>query len=297
MGRFSKIIKSLGFTFSFKRLKKAILLVILFSLIGIGVHFLYEFGTSERGLKITYEKEVSHKMDLEENTIIKIYKKDINDDKELDYVFIMGKEKRSSDDALNSTLEQYKEVSFVVVDGKTDEVIRYDTQKDYKSDVTLKISEDEENRYYLISDYSGNVELLKLKENNVVSIINNTTSDELLGYTIYTSRDENNSNILKVTLDNYGKKYLKEYKEEKELDFTDSSVDLEKYRETYLRDKISKFEFKDINNDGILEFVTTQYILYSLDEDATSNKTVGKIEIYYDITSDKLVFNKVEINI
>ena len=92
-------------------------------------------------------------------------------------------------------------------------------------------------------------------------------------------------------------KILTEYKEEKELDLTNLSIDLTKYRETYLRDKISKFEFKDINNDGIFEFVTTQYVLYSLDEIATSNKTIGKIEIYYNINGDKLVFNKVEINI
>ena len=54
---------------------------------------------------------------------------------------------------------------------------------------------------------------------------------------------------------------------------------------------------ESVNNDGIFEFVTTQYVLYSLDEIATSNKTIGKIEIYYNINGDKLVFNKVEINI
>lgn len=298
MGKFSKIIKKCGFTFSFKRLKKAIILIILFSLIGVGVHFLYEFSSSESGLKMIYEKELSSKFDLEGSSVIRIYKKDINNDKELDYIFIMGTEQRSSEDTLNSTLELYKNVSFVIVDGKTSEAIRYDTNKDYKADVVLKVVEDENNRYFLISDYSGNVELLKINDNNeIISIIKNTTSNDLLGYTIYTSRDEENTNILKVTIDNYGKDYLNEYKDEKQLDFSEVSIDLSKYRETYLRDKISKFEFKDTNNDGILEFVTTQYILYSLDENAVSNKTVGKIEVYYDIKEDKLVFNNVEINI
>ena len=74
-------------------------------------------------------------------------------------------------------------------------------------------------------------------------------------------------------------------------------MDLSKYRETYLRDRISKFDFRDTNNDGILEFVTTQYVLYSLDESLTENKTVGKVEIFYDIKEYKLVFNRVEINI
>lgn len=297
MGKFSKVIKKMGFTFSFKRLKRAIVLVILFSLIGFGIHLLYKFESSESGLKITYEKEVSSKIDLEDNSIIKIYKKDVNDDKKVDYVFIMGKEKRSNDDILNSTLELYKKVSFVIIDGKTDEVIKYDTQKDYKPEVTLKITEDEKNRYFLISDYNGNVELLKIKDNKVVDITKNTASEGLLGYTIYTAKDKENENILKVSLDNYGKSYLKEYKEEKKLDFTEAVVELDKYRETYLRDKISKCEFKDMNNDGILEFVTTQYILYSLDDSVTKNKTVGKVEIYYELKDDKLVYNKVEINI
>lgn len=297
MSKLSKTMKKLGFTFSFKRLKKAILLVILFSIIGIGVYALYEFKASETGLKMIYEKEVSSKIEIGENTIIRIYKKDINDDKALDFVLIMGKEKRSSDDALNSTIERYDDVSFAIIDGKTNVVKKYNTQKSFEPEVTLKIVEDEKNRYFLISDYNGNINLLRLNEGKLVELIKNTTKKDFLGYTIYTKKDEENKNILEVSLDNYDKSYLKEYKDIKKLDFTESSVDLSKYRETYLRDKISKFEFKDTNNDGILEFVTTQYILYSLDENATSNKTIGKIEVYFNIKDNKLNFDKVEINI
>lgn len=297
MSKLSKTMKKLGFTFSFKRLKKAILLVILFSIIGIGVYALYEFKASETGLKMIYEKEVSSKIEIGENTIIRIYKKDINDDKALDFVFIMGKEKRSSDDALNSTIERYDNVSLVIIDGKTDDVKKYNTEKSFEPEVTLKIIEDEKNRYFLISDYNGNINLFRLNKENLVEIIKNTTKQDFLGYTIYTKKDEENKNILEVSLDNYDKNYLKEYKDIKRLDFTQASVDLSKYRETYLRDKISKFEFKDTNNDGILEFVTTQYILYSLDENATTNKTIGKIEVYFNIKDNKLNFDRVEINI
>lgn len=297
MSKLSKTMKKLGFTFSFKRLKKAILLVILFSIIGIGVYALYEFKASETGLKMIYEKEVSSKIEIGENTIIRIYKKDINDDKALDFVFIMGKEKRSSDDALNSTIERYDNVSLVIIDGKTDDVKKYNTEKSFEPEVTLKIVEDEKNRYFLISDYNGNINLFRLNKENLVEIIKNTTKQDFLGYTIYTKKDEENKNILEVSLDNYDKNYLKEYKDIKRLDFTQASVDLSKYRETYLRDKISKFEFKDTNNDGILEFVTTQYILYSLDENATTNKTIGKIEVYFNIKDNKLNFDRVEINI
>lgn len=294
---FSKIIKEIGFTYSFKRLKKAILLVVLFTLIGLGVYFLYRFESSESGLKIAYEKEISSIVDLADNTIIKIYKQDLNDDQVLDYVFIMGKEKRSSENALNSTLEVYNDVSLVVIDGASSEEKIYETKKDYKPATNLEIIDSKNEKYFLIYDETGSVDLLKLEGNSLVNIIKNTTSDNLLGYTIYTSKNEENESILEVTLDNYGKDYLKKYEETKILDFSDLSVDLSKYRETYLRDKISKFEFKNIDEDEELEFVTTQYILYGLDDSVTENKTIGKIDIYFNINDDKLVFDKVEINI
>lgn len=296
MKRFSKIIKKCGFIFSFKRLKKALLLVILFSLIGFGVNLVYKFNSSESGLKLIYEKEVASKYDLGENSVIRIYKKDLDNDEVPDYVFILGKEKRTSGNILNSTVELYQDVSFVIVNGSTNEVTKYDTEKEYKADVNLKIVEDEQNRYYLISDYNGDVDLLETKDGSVVNITKNTTDQGLLGYTIYTSKDEENSKI-KISLDNYNKNYLNEDKDEKQLDLSELSLDLPKYRETYLRDRISKFDFRDTNNDGILEFVTTQYVLYSLDESLTENKTVGKVEIFYDIKEYKLVFNRVEINI
>lgn len=297
MVSFSKIIKEIGFTYSFKRLKKAILLVVLFTLIGLGVYFLYRFESSESGLKIAYEKEISSIVDLADNTIIKIYKQDLNDDQVLDYVFIMGKEKRSSENALNSTLEVYNDVSLVVIDGASSEEKIYETKKDYKPATNLEIIDSKNEKYFLIYDETGSVDLLKLEGNSLVNIIKNTTSDNLLGYTIYTSKNEENESILEVTLDNYGKDYLKKYEETKILDFSDLSVDLSKYRETYLRDKISKFEFKNIDEDEELEFVTTQYILYGLDDSVTENKTIGKIETYFNIKNDKLVFDKVEINI
>lgn len=296
MKRFSKIIKKCGFIFSFKRLKKALLLVILFSLIGFGVNLVYKFNSSESGLKLIYEKELASKYDLGENSVIRIYKKDLDNDEVPDYVFILGKEKRTSGNILNSTVELYQDVSFVIVNGSTNEVTKYDTEKEYKADVNLKIVEDGQNRYYLISDYNGDVDLLETKDGSVVNITKNTTDQGLLGYTIYTSKDEENSKI-KISLDNYNKNYLNEDKDEKQLDLSELSLDLSKYRETYLRDRISKFDFRDTNNDGILEFVTTQYVLYSLDESLTENKTVGKVEIFYDIKEYKLVFNRVEINI
>ena len=109
-------------------------------------------------------------------------------------------------------------------------------------------------------------------QDGIIDITKNTTKGDFLGYTIYTSRDENNEKILKITLDNYDKSYLKEYAKEAQLDFKDSNVD----------------------NDGKLELVTTQNILYSLED---STQTIGKVEITFSIEDKKLTFKSVEVKI
>lgn len=290
----SEFIKSLGFTFSFRRLKRAILLVILFSIIGVGVYLFYEFEASESGLRFIYTHEVAKAMDLEDNTIIKIYKKDINNDRNQDFVFIMGKEQRSGDNALNSIVELYKDVEFVVIDGEKGEITKYKTQKEFKSDVALQIYEDEEEMYFLISDLSGNVELYNLYYGDVIDIIGNTTDKEFLGYTIYTNKDDKNSK-LEVSLDNFGKEYLKEYTKTKKFDLSELGINLLDYRETYLRDRFSKVELNDVDNDGALEFVAYQYLLYDLDDTKQENKTIGEVKTVFEIKDNKLKFSKVEI--
>ena len=294
----SDFIKNLGFTFSTRRLKRAIMLVVLFSLIGTGVYLFFKYESSDEGLKRMYISEVSQKYDLKDNKIIDIEKKDINDDKADDYIFIIGKEERSDNNSLNSIVELYKGVSLVIIDEKNNDVKQYDTQKDFKADVDLKICEDESQRYFLISDLSGNIALNVLNETgSLVDIIKNTTQNEFLGYTIYTSRNDENKDILKINIDNYSKDYLNEYNDTVELNLAENNIDISLFRETYLRDKFSNFELKDINNDGILEFIGYQYILYSLDETVTANKTVGVIETIFNIEENKLKFNSVNIHI
>lgn len=306
MKKISEFIKSLGFTFSFKRARKAFVLVFLFILIGLGVYLFYEFENSESGLKIIYAKEVAQKMDLQGKDIIKIQKKDINEDKKLDYVFIVGEELRSGENELNSVIEMYNNVDFVIIDGQTDLITTYETGKNFKSDVSLQICEDEQDRYFIISDLSGNISLCKLAEtemqdvessSSIVDIVKNTTSNEFLGYTIYTEKDTENSNIVNVTIDNFSKDYISESKDVKVLDFTEMGIDISKYRETYLRDKFSEFELKDTNNDGILELIAYQHILYSLDDEVNANKTLGIVETVFSIEEDKLKFSKVEVKI
>ena len=228
------------------------MLVVLFSLIGTGVYLFFKYESSDEGLKRMYINEVSQKYDLKDNKIIDIEKKDINDDKVDDYIFIIGKEERSDNNSLNSIVELYKGVSLVIIDEKNNDVKQYDTQKDFKADVDLKICEDESQRYFLISDLSGNIALNVLNETgSLVDIIKNTTQNEFLGYTIYTSRDDENKDILKINIDNYSKDYLNEYNDTVELNLAENNIDISQFRETYLRDKFSNFELKDINNDGI----------------------------------------------
>lgn len=294
----SDFIKNLGFTFSVRRLKRAIMLVVLFSLIGIGVYLFFKYEASDAGLKRMYMNEVSQKYDLKDNKIIDIEKKDVNNDKTDDYIFIIGKEERSDSNSLNSIVELYKSVSLVIIDGKNNDVKQHDTGKDFKVDIDLKICEDENQRYFLISDGSGNISLNVLDESdNLVDIIKNTTQNEFLGYTIYTNKNSENKEILNVNIDNYSKDYLNEYTDTVELNLVENNIDISDFRETYLRDKFSNFELKDVNNDGILEFIGYQYILYSLDENVTVNETVGVIETIFNIEDNKLNFNSVNIHI
>ena len=294
----SDFIKNLGFTFSIRRLKKAIILILLFSFIGIGVYLFFKYESSDEGLKRMYINEVSKKYDLKDNKIIDIEKKDVNNDKIDDYVFIIGKEVRSDSNSLNSIVELYENVSLVIIDNKSNEVKQYDTQKNFKADVDLNICEDERQMYFLVSDLSGNVLLSIMDESsNLIDIVKNTTENEFLGYTIYTSQNNENEGVLNVNIDNFSKNYLNEYTDTVQLNLMENEIDISNFRETYLRDKFSNFILKDINNDGILEFIGYQYILYSLDETVTVNKTAGVVETVFNIEDNKLKFNSVNIHI
>lgn len=294
----SDFIKNLGFTFSIRRLKKAIILVLLFSFIGIGVYLFFKYESSDEGLKRMYINEVSKKYYLKDNKIIDIEKKDVNNDKIDDYVFIIGKEVRSDSNSLNSIVELYENVSLVIIDNKSNEVKQYDTQKNFKADVDLNICEDERQMYFLVSDLSGNVLLSIMDESsNLIDIVKNTTENEFLGYTIYTSQNNENEGVLNVNIDNFSKNYLNEYTDTVQLNLMENEIDISNFRETYLRDKFSNFILKDINNDGILEFIGYQYILYSLDETVTVNKTAGVVETVFNIEDNKLKFNSVNIHI
>lgn len=302
MNKISEYIKSIGFTFSFRRLKKAILLVLLFIIIGVIVFLVYKYKNSENWKEKVYAREISSKYDVQDKTIIQIIKKDVTGDSKVDYILITGNEVLSTDSAMNKSVEQYENVELVLVDGKIDSPIVYETNKKFSSDVNLKVYDDENTIFFLVSDTKGNVSLCKVKtqdepqdinSRSMEDIVANTTSD-FLGYTIYIEKQEESK--IKVKLDNYNKSYLEDYNEEAILDFSEKGIDISRYRETYLRDCFSSFELKDTNNDGILEFVGYQNLLYCLDD--TDDKTLGIVKTIFTIESDnKLKFSHVEVSI
>ena len=289
MNIISKLQEKLKFTFSFKRLFKAIALIIIFTLIGASVFLFYEFETSENGLKKLYIKEIEGILELNDKEIIKINKADIDMDRKEDYLLIVGNEKRSNASTLNSVVEIYEKVDFYIINGNTKEVYKHETNQDFGSDVQMKTYFDEQEKYVLVSDSKNKVALFKLFNGKIINYIGNTTNKEFLGYTIYTKQVEDN--ILEVNIDNYGKDYLKEYREVKKIDFNELGLSLKNYRETYLRDGFSKFELKDTDRDGILEFIGYQYVLYTLNNTRiieNSEKTVGEIMTIFKIVDDKL---------
>lgn len=302
MNKISEYIKGIGFTFSFRRLRKAILLVILFIVIGVVALIMHKYRNSEEWQKKVYTREIASKYDVGDKTVIKIIKKDVTSDGKSDYLLITGDEVLSTDGANVKTVEQYDNVTLVLVDGRIDSPIVYETNKKFSQDVELKVYDDEENTYFLVSDTKGIVSLCKVKTEDKPQDINARTMDEIisntaedfLGYTIYIDKQDDGK--IKVTLDNYNKSYLDEYKEEAILDFAERGIDISRYRETYLRDCFSSFELKDTNNDGILEFVGYQHLLYCLDD--TENKTLGIVKTIFTIENDnKLKFSHVEISI
>lgn len=304
MKKLGNFIKGLGFTFSFKRLRKAIILVILFALIGFGVYGFYELESTEGALKKVYVQDIALKYDLGGRKVISVYKKDINSDKKGEYIFIAGTPVIGNDKQKSSNVEKYSDMVFVVIDGLTNQVKAYDLKTTYKADVTLKICDDEKGTYFLISDTNGAISLFKLKddlvldlnEDIVTEMISKTVSNEFLGYTIYSKRSEDNENIVEVTLDNYGKNYLGEYKKVTKLDYDELGLDVSKYRETYLRDKYSSYALEDTNSDGVFELAAYQYVLYNLEENSGTSKTLGVVKTIYTLGNTKVKFSSVEVS-
>ena len=152
--------------------------------------------------------------------------------------------------------------------------------------------------YVFVRDISsGNVILLRLKENKLYNIIENSFGDTFKGYTIDMEFDKKDPYILNISLDSYGKEYLKESDKIYKLDFKDKNIDLNNYRSTYNLDKFQKVELKDIDSDGIFELVASQYILYLYKDVEGNYDNLGRISTTFKYIDDKFEFDNVKVEI
>lgn len=280
--------KLFSFKFSAKRVIYAIVLIVAFCIIGVLVDKLHKYlDTPEMKFK-KYEEMLASKIDLNDKVFIDIQDYDLNKDGILDYIAISGK----------PSTELYSNLDVIFVDGKTDEILKYNTRKEFATNVDLDIYEDKDTEYIFVRDSSsGNVILLRLKENKFENIIKNSFGDTFKGYTIHMEFDKKDLNKLNVSLDSYGKEYLLDDNKTYTLDFKDKNIDLNNYRGTYNLDKFQKIELKDIDNDGIFELVTTQYMLYLYKDEEGIQDNLGNVTIIFKYEDGKYVFDKVDVSI
>lgn len=280
--------KLFSFKFSAKRVIYAIVLIVVFCIIGLLVDRLHKYlDTPEMKFK-KYEEMLASKIDLNDKIFIDIQDYDLNKDGILDYIAISGK----------PSTELYSNLNVIFVDGKTDEILKYNTRKEFATNVELDIYEDKDTEYIFVRDSSsGNVILLRLKEDKFENIIKNSFGDTFKGYTIDMEFDRKDLNKLNVSLDSYGKEYLPDNDKIYTLDFKDKNIDLNNYRGTYNLDKFQKIELKDIDNDGIFELVTTQYMLYLYKDEDGIQDNLGNVTIIFKYEDGKYVFDKVDVSI
>lgn len=288
-----------SFKFTKKRLILAIILVITFCIIGIIVDRVYKYYETPEEKSKKYEKEIEGKIDIGNKEIIQVQKYDFNRDGIKDYVAIVGiPQNGGMNYNINNGIESYSSLDVVFINNKTKEILTYNSNKDFAGNVTFDVYEDKDMEYIFVTDNSsGNILMLMLKENELIDIISESFGDMFNGYTIEMSFDDNDKNKLNLVLDCYGKSYLSDESKMYTLDFTDKNIDLEKYRQTYNLDKFTKFELKDIDNDGRLEILAYQYSMYLFKEAENMPSNIGKITTIFKYKDGKYVFNKVNVEI
>lgn len=281
-----------------------ILVVVIISLIGLTVHFVKKYYNSEAGKTKIYSRELGDVIKLDGNKeIISISKTDINRDGIQDYIVVLGEPKYEEVDttkvqifkSLSSNLEMYNNISIEYVNGKDKTSHRYDTKDTFAKDISLTTFDNGEYIYIQVSDTSGNIALLYLKDEKLEDIIANTFgANEFVGYTIEGKFDETDGVKVVLTLDNYGKDYLAKKDETYTIIYTDTQVNSNNYRLTYMANKFSKFEIYQTEDKFRTYLLCTQYILYSNSDDLEKNEglIISKFEIQ---EGGKIEFASVEV--
>lgn len=287
-----------------KKILLSILVILVLGIIGTIIYFKEVYENSIKGLTKKYYAEIQENLQLDEKRKIIVMKKnDFNLDSVEDYIGITGIENYQDNTKdilkdLKSSLELYKDVEVVYVDGKTKEVKTYASEMSFYPEVELDIKQDEKGKYIFVSDdNSGNLLLLTLKDNEIKNIVKNSIQSDFNGYTINVSFDKENTSKITVKLDNYARSYLTTINEEKVLEFENKEINSENYRPTYLANKFCGFRLEDVDQDNILDLVGVQNILYLNDNKKSLEKTAGVVETVFKINEEKLAYNKTEVKV
>lgn len=284
-----------------KKIKYAILLILILLLIAAITYGIELFRKSELARKIEYVNDVKDDIKLNDGeSIINVIKEDINRTSDSSYVVLVATEEYSTKklSKLSGNLEQYKNVSVIYLNKQDNIIKRYDAHKSFNPNMSFEIIKNDTNeneKYVVVKDQdAGNILILKYNGEEFVDVIKSSFNiDDLLGYTVNATFSEENKNVLKVKLDNYNRSYLTANTEEISLDFSEQNVNKDTYRTSYLANKINKFEF--FTENGIIKLKCIQNILYKTNNDENLANNVGFVNTIFTLKDSKLAYEKVEV--
>lgn len=287
-----------------KKIRQSIFVFLFIALTGVIVYSVKRYAQSETGLNNRYQKELKGIIAVSDaRKIITIKKLDVNEDQVEDYLVLIGEPKYEETDlakvpifqSMYSKIEMYHNISIQYVDGVTKQVNTYDTKKTYSPEVDFVCFSHQNHVYMQVSDLSGNLALLYLEEDTLKNVITNSIGEQdLVGYTIEGNLNEEEGVKLEVRLDNYGKDYLAPREEVYTLDYTDTQVNQEHYRLTYMANKFSKYELMETEDQSKLYLLCMQYILYANQEDLKKNE--GYVITKFEVNEDnKLAYDSVTV--
>lgn len=283
-----------------KKFLYAFLLILFLVFIGGMVFLLEKYQETEVAFVSQCKKEIKTVLtDEEKNNIVKVIKSDINADGVEDYILLEGNkiQVHTENNNNDATLDLYNTVSVIFVSGSTHEKIKYETSTSFQKQLTMKLYTCKQGTYIAVEDNEGiTMFLLELKGSAWVNYIAETFPDGLKGYTIKADFDKEDENKFKIKLDNFGRDYLPENTEEYVLDFTDTGITKEAYRQTYLANHFNDFEVR-ITEEDMLEVVCIQNVLYLNVDVATLPKTAGKVETIFELKENKLTYKKLVVEI
>lgn len=238
-----------------KKVIMAVFLVGILLIVGFSVYGLNKFFNSPEMLTKKYSEELGDVISLGENQkVIRVIKDYVDNDDVEDYVVLYGTEKYSDVSAVEGAapnLEMYSGVGIQYINGENTGVIKYDTGKTFDVNVELSVEVDSDTNYIFVTDAnSGNACLLKLNDDKTFTdLIKDSLGDEPKGYMVSSTWDTTNTSKLKVKLDKGDISYLPEKTDEYILDYTNTKVNQNSYRQKYVMNKFNYFIAEDMKID------------------------------------------------